>query len=203
MSTTPERVTEYKKYVWEFDPYPGDSTKPILIDGVEGDLPDYTRGEEITVEFLLWDSLLDRNDGSATALSGGTFGGAGGMTYGGAGGGTYGVNEAPESFTDRYKDLREYGDYAGAAAHGSSANHTPWYREQLPPGAPVDTIVVQVTPGPGIETANGFWGLILETTDNTALMENYARITFRFKMLAEASEYATHSDIENDLADTL
>jgi len=203
MSATPERVTEYKKYVWEFDPYPGDNTDPIEIDGVDGTMPEYKRGKEIDVTFLLWDSLLDRDDETASGLSGGTYGGAGGMTYGGAGGGTYGVNRAPRDYTDRYKSLREYGDYAGAAATGMSANHRPWYREQLPPAAPVDSIVVRLSPGDGIETAPGFWCLLQDVTDDTALYENYARITFNAVMLAEASEYATHSDIESALADTL
>lgn len=202
MSTTPERVRNYEKYVWEFDPYPTDSTDPLQIDGVDGNMPEYRRGKSVDLTFLLWDSLLDRDDVESTGLSGMTYGGAGGGTYGGAGGGTYGSDVEILDYTDRYKTLREYGDYAGAVATGMSANHRPWFREQLPPEAPVDTLVVRVSPGPGIETAPGFWCLLMDITDDTELFENYARVTFRVKMLAEASEYATHADIETDLGDT-
>lgn len=203
MSTTPEAIRNYEKYVWEFDPYPDDSTAPLQLDGVDGNMPEYKRGKEVEITFLLWDSVLDRGDETASGLSGGTYGGAGGMTYGGAGGGTYGVNRAPRDYTDRYRELRSYGDYAGAAASGKSANHRPWYREQLPPVADVDTLVVRITPGPGIESAPAFWCLLTDISDDTELYENYARVTFTVKMLAEAEEYATHSDIDADLGDTL
>lgn len=198
MSTSQDN---YKSHVWEFDPFPSDSTAPIEIDGVDGTVPEYRRGKDISITFLIWASPLDDTD--RTTGGGGTYGGGGGITYGGAGGGTYGANTRPLSFEERYEKLRQFGDYAGAAAHGMSANNQPWYREQLPPVAPVDSIVVRVTPGPGIDMAPGFWALLLDYTDDTDLKQNYARITFNMKMLAEASEYPSHDAIASELSDTL
>lgn len=200
-TTETDTVDRYDNYAWTVDPDPSGGDPPIWVDGVDGNMPEYRRGKEIDLTFLLWDSTL--NGRTVPNNSGGTLSGAGGFTWGGAGGATYGSTPSNPDYKTRYNRLRKYGEYAGAAAHGTSANHRPWYREQLPPSAPVDSIVVAIEPGQAIEDTPAFWALLTDITDDTDLMQNYARVTFRAVMLAEVSEYPTKSGLESALADTL
>lgn len=175
----------------------------IIADAMLGELPSYTRGDRTTVTLL-----FDGSTFGARSATGFTFGNDpvtnnGGTdtaaTWGGANGATYGGVVDDE--TERYRQLRDFGDYAGAAATGTSQTHVPWYREQLPSSAPVDSEVVALEPAPAIaDTVPGFWGLIVDVTDETRPTLTGHTLALELVVLAERGEYADHTALENDLA---
>lgn len=98
-----------------------------------------------------------------------------------------------------YESLRDYLDYAGASATGETVTHVPWYREQLPGRASVDSEVVAIIPSTDIDLP-GLWGLIVGGEDQTnAPMTNHVIVLDLF-VLAEFSEYADHAAVEQDLS---
>ena len=74
----------------------------------------------------------------------------------------------------RYEDLRDYLTYADAAEYRRGGSNRPLYSEKLPEEAPVESLVVPVTPGTGLRskfgtTVRGIWGVIIDGEDATFL----------------------------------
>lgn len=166
----------------------------IIANGVEEDMPEYQRGGDLTLTFLFWD------DAGMTGQAGLLFGDPDhGGTFGGDHGGTFGVDDDQGTHMDRYREARQFLDYAGSATVKQAMNGKPHYVERLPADAPVDSLVVAVEPGPGLEATNGFWGVVMGGDDSTRFVRDMAALQIDFKVLAERDDYLTRSDIEADL----
>jgi hypothetical protein len=80
-----------------------------------------------------------------------------------------------------------------------SLNGKPHYVERVPTDATVDSLVVAVEPGPGLEATRGFWGVVQGGDDQTRYVRDMAVLQLEFTVLAERHEYLTKNDIQNDL----
>ena len=101
-----------------------------------------------------------------------------------------------------FAELREYLDFADAAAYGTSITSVPYFREQLPSAAPVDSLVLKIVPSADLrgETVDGVWGLVVGGSDDRLPSLTRPRLTLNVFVLAEASEYADHTAVFDALA---
>lgn len=99
---------------------------------------------------------------------------------------------------DRYKALREYGDYAGAVAVETSVQGEAYVTERLDPAAPVDSLIVDVVPGADVDHTPGLWVAITGIEDQTTIPEDMAVLQVQADVIAEASDYADRSALLND-----
>jgi hypothetical protein len=167
----------------------------IIADALVESMPQYRRGEQTSMTFL-----FARGTYGATG-DGWTYGGTEGATWGGANGAVFGAADETNAHIERYRQLREYLDWAGAVAFGRSLDRVPWYREQLPARANVSSEVVALEPSPDLEDrVPGLWALIVGGRDETTLPGADHRITLDVIVLAELDEYADHTAVENDLS---
>lgn len=176
---------------WLIDPDRSDGG--IVANAVAEDMPEYTRGEDLTLTFLFWD------DAGMTHQAGFTLGDTDGATLGDQWGGVLGADDDFATHIDRYEAARQYLDYAGSASVNQAITGQPHYTERLPSGAAVSSIVVKLVPGPGLESTNGIWGIVMGGDDSTRFPRDMASLRMRFTVLAEASEYDTRSDIQSAL----
>lgn len=189
----PEQSTDY---TWRIDTVRPDGG--IIANGSEGDMPEYTRGESVSLTFTFWGD----GDGDIGSV-GGTFGGPAGMTFGGDGtGGTFGESALADHL-ERYEAARQYLDFAGAGSVNTSINGVPHFTERLPQSAPVESIVIPVKPGDANTATKGFWGFLKGGDDPTRYAGDVARLQMDFVVLAELDEYDTRADIRAALGGSI
>jgi len=101
-----------------------------------------------------------------------------------------------------YSGMLEYLDFADAADYGLTEANVPWYREQLPARADVDSLVVQLEPSSDLSSYDvpGFWGLVVGGDDSRETTLSQERLVLELFVLADAGQYTDHADIESDLA---
>jgi len=106
------------------------------------------------------------------------------------------------SSSSAYSGMLEYLDWADAADYGLTEVNVPWYREQLPARAAVDSLVVQLEPSTELSSYDvpGFWGLVTGGDDSRETTLSQERLVLELVVLADADQYTDHTDIENDLA---
>lgn len=103
----------------------------------------------------------------------------------------------------RYKNFRQYGDYAGSANVQQSIVGTPLITERVPQSAAVDSIILDLVPGADVDETPGVWAVITDMTDQTRLPADMARIDVSIKILAELSEYADRQALKDDMGGNL
>jgi len=106
------------------------------------------------------------------------------------------------SSSSAYSGMLEYLDFADAADYGLTEANVPWYREQLPARADVESLVVQLEPSTELSSYDvpGFWGLVTGGDDSRETTLSQERLVLELVVLADADQYTDHTDIENDLA---
>lgn len=161
----------------------------IVSNGIEGDVPDISRGEQVTLPFLFW------NEPIGTRRTGLTFGNSNGGTFGGSSGGTFGSRDTAGFYIRRYLEARKYLTESGPTAVGEGADGKPYVTETLPSGADVDSLVVGIKPGADYTGAQGFWGVVVGGDDPTRLPADICQLDLTFTVLAELNEFATRSDL--------
>lgn len=167
----------------------------ILADALSSEMPNYTRGGSVTLNFLFqqggrYDSArgLTYGDDDATSereSTGATYGGTQGAAYGTAGGYTA---------VGRYEAAREYLDYAGTVRSGTSLDGVPYYRESVS-AASVSSHVLAFEPLADIPALNGFWGVVSGGDDPTADPPAMYELKFEVFVLAERDEYESRSAV--------
>ena len=142
-----------------------DSTTPDQrADGLVGEVPDYTRGDEISLEFVF----------VASARSTG--------------------------YKTRYKNVREYLDYAGAISVEETANYEPAIFENVPSSASKPSVIVDFDPSPDIDAdIDGLWGAIVGGEDTTTIPTSNATLSLDVVVLGELSDYADRQAVKDDL----
>lgn len=170
----------------------------VAANQARADMPEYKRGDTVTIRFDFWDV----SEGSAEA--GFAFGGSHGGTFGGSYGGTFGGSTTVAGLTrdhlDRYRDVRQYLDYAGAATINRSIDGVPHVTERLPSKAEVSSIIVALQPGTAYTATPGFWGVVMDGDDPTRFADDLATLEIEFIVLAELEEYDSRSELKNDLS---
>lgn len=109
------------------------------------------------------------------------------------------IDDDTDDHIDRYRDLREYGDFAGSMSVSRSANGVPHYTERVPDSASVDTLVLDFDPGDDVTATDGFWGIVRRVDDPTRYPEDTARLDMSVVVLAELDEYDDLDALEDDL----
>ena len=109
------------------------------------------------------------------------------------------IDADPSGHIDRYRQLREYGDFAGSMTVNRSSNGVPHYTERVPTSAAVDTLVLDFVPGADVTATNGFWGIVRSMDDPTRYPNDTCRLDLTVVMLAELDEYADRTTLEDAL----
>lgn len=165
------------------------ANKSITPDAITGDWNNLTRGER--TRFRFW---FDADTSTSTSAAYGS------AVYGDT---SYGASTAElESKYTEWLQLQDFLDYSDAAAYGTSQNHRPWYREQLPADATVASIVLGIEPTQDLKDRGitGVWGIVVSGSDlRNSTLTNW-QIDLELFVLSEFSEYSDHADIESDLA---
>jgi hypothetical protein len=163
------------------------STGDIAVAGILESLPTIATGTEV--------SILVRVETIATAGStgetGGTFGTSSGFTYGGSGGALYGSLENSEPAAA----LEPYAELAGRVATGVDIDGKPYYREQLPSSASIDSLLLGVKPPQGSSEA-GFWGVLTGASDESPRSFAIRKFDLSVFMLGQYGDYADRADVE-------
>lgn len=185
-------------YEWKIHGRKDGSPVEIFAQGENTDMPEYTRGDTVSLEFVFW------ADSRYSAANGATYGGTTGFTYGGGTGAQYGIAGATQflGHIDRYEALREFGDYAGAAQAETALNGDVWFTEFIAADAPVDSLVLALEPGVELTATPGIWGLVESVDDATVYPESVAYLSMTVTVLAELTEYDSRTAMENDLKQT-
>jgi len=179
----------------------------IIADGLVDSFPQYQRGETTTLRFLFrsgssYGATAAGDDGWTYGNDPATSDGGDdhGATWGGQHGALFGPADKSNDDVERYRQLREYLDWAGASATGESYASVPWYREQLPSRADVASEVVAIEPPPALANElPGLWGLIVGGSDDSQ-RPGATIVSLDVLVLAERDEYDDHSALESDLA---
>ena len=93
----------------------------------------------------------------------------------------------------RYQTLRDLMEKAGAVATGTNSEGLPWYIEQHTG----DSLLLEITPGPDSTAAKGVWGVLTGGSDETSHPQSLCRLNLTVFILANQSDYATASDVED------
>jgi hypothetical protein len=160
----------------------------VISDALLDEVPEYRRGESRSFTF---------------AFDPGTYSiGSGGFRYGNAlwGGEVYDGGTGDGAF-DRYRAAREYLDWAGANATGTTITSVPWYREQLPSRADIDSTLVALVPSVDLRDEHrvpGLWGVITGGSDGTLPSLTGFEVTLEVFVLAELREYDDRAAVKTE-----
>ena len=99
------------------------------------------------------------------------------------------------SYITRYETVRQLLDHTNAVTWGVDADGIPWYEEDLPPTASLDSNIIKLAPESQPDFVRGMWALAVEGEDLTRFVAD-ANLRFDLVMLAEDTEYATREELE-------
>ena len=153
-----------------------------------------TRGESLSVRVLIGDSS-DAPEITTTVL-----GGVDGTTVGGVDGGTASTADTDPA-RQRYEELRQYGEFAGAATVERLIGGEVTIAESPQPAWPVDSHVVFIDTADSITTS--FWALITGYDDASRTRPLDARryiVSFELAFLADGAAYDSVDELKDDLA---
>jgi len=98
-----------------------------------------------------------------------------------------------------YDLFKDYEQYVGADTVGRLDNGDAWVRDASESHWPVTSNVVQVDFGSDLQDVDDVWAL-LTAIDDTSIRPQVFRFDVSYAPLAFLSDYATRSDLLNDLA---
>jgi hypothetical protein len=100
-----------------------------------------------------------------------------------------------------YDDLREVGRYTNDATvdTGVDIRGKPWYRERLHPSGGFSTALVKLSPSSNVGHIRDYWCVITDVSDVTNYVGAGERLEVELFVLAEASEYPSRSELEQEL----
>lgn len=169
------------------------------IDGIkvqhvaDDQLPTLTRGDEVTLPLLFEHrgetQVIEARD-SRYSLQ-------------------YSFNyEGPEArlpFEINYDNILDLIAYRGedVVRYGVGDRGEPWYRERLPPDAPVDSLVVPVDAPDDIAEDRSHWGIVVDGEDRTNPVSSQRRVDLTLFVLAERDAYETRADVEAAFGDEI
>lgn len=175
----------------------------VTADAITSDWPTLTRGEQQTVRF--WFDNPDGNgelvveDGETTTVPAGSTETVRHVRV--EDGGTFTVDGTLNVTEGGLFTLRKYLDWADAAGYGQGVNNVPWFRNQLPTGAGVESLVLGMKPNSDLRdrSVNGLWGLVTGGRDarNNTLTNWQLELTCF--VLADWDAYDSHAAVESDL----
>lgn len=105
-----------------------------------------------------------------------------------------------ETGGDNITILKDYEEHAGSFTTQDTLNNTQLYREHFSSSA-IDTLVVGIEPNDSLQDRDvgGVWGLITNAADTRPPPLSDKRYSIEVEILAEYSDYADHTAVENDL----
>jgi hypothetical protein len=162
----------------------------IIADALLDEMPEYRRGESRSFTFSF------RSDRYTTGDGGFQYGDAqwGTETYSGGSSGDSGA-------LTRYVAARELLEYAGAAATGTDIESVPYYREQLPARASIDSALVALVPSAGLQATpdvRGVWGVVVGGEDGSRAALSSFEVTLEVFILAEYGDYDGRQAVETE-----
>lgn len=100
-----------------------------------------------------------------------------------------------------YDTLLEYDEFAGKYSLSETLNSEQRYKERLPTGINIDSLVLEITPSPDLQSEHieGIWGIIENVSDDRPSALSINRITVEVQILAELEQYTDHTAVENAL----
>ena len=113
------------------------------------------------------------------------------------------IDDAVGDHISRYRELREYQDYAGSYTPSTSITGEPRFSERLPPSASVESLVVDLVPGPDVQETPGLWIIIDKVDDSTRFVQDTARQQIRGRVLGEHSDYQDRAAVKAALEDSV
>lgn len=165
-------------------------TADIFADALLDEMPEYRRGESRSFTFSF------RTDRYTTS--------SGGFRYGAAqwGTATYsGTTATGSGALARYVTARELLEYAGAVATGTDIDSVPYYREQLPTRATIDSALVGLVPSADLRATpdvRGVWGVVVGGEDGSREALSSFELTLEVFILAEYDDYNGREAVETE-----
>lgn len=155
------------------------SSDTIVVNGELSNYANTTFGETSSFEFYIYEDSSD-------------YGDIYGSVYG------YGL-----SAKKRYQILKDYLNYAGYSVADRTEGSV-YFNEQADfSRAPIDTLLVSIRPGNGVEEGRGIWGVITGGSDSTEVFGAQARIDLDVFVLAEFDDYDTEQAVRDEFEHTL
>jgi len=102
-----------------------------------------------------------------------------------------------------YNTLKEYQKYAGYTQVDRTLGDVFYHVTTDFSRSEIDSLVVKITPGESIDQARGVWGVITDIEDNTEIFGAIARVDVTVAVLADATEYDSHSEISDTFESNL
>lgn len=109
-------------------------------------------------------------------------------------------NSLSQSADDRYNELKELLKYAGYATTSQTLGSAYYTEPADYDRADVDTLLVYIRPGSGVDEARGVWGVVTGGSDDTEIFGAIARVNMTVFVLGEYDSPAlrTVSDVERE-----
>lgn len=107
------------------------------------------------------------------------------------------TRRAGEDPQERYEQLRQRLRYAHTVVNKTLIDGTPKFKVQREGTA--SDLVALFDPGFDVESGEGFWGLLTGYADASKLPGRWAVMELEVRVLADKSEYASDSEVINDL----
>jgi hypothetical protein len=105
-----------------------------------------------------------------------------------------GVGDAEE----RYNQVVEWGKYAGYATVNRTLSSV-YFKENDYPDADIDSLLVSIEPGDGVNQARGVWGIITGIDDSTEIFGAVARVDVSVTVLGQYDDYDDEAAVRAEL----
>lgn len=99
---------------------------------------------------------------------------------------------------ERYNQVVEWGKYAGYATVNRTLSGV-YFRENNYPDADIDSLLVSIEPGDGVDQARGVWGIITEIDDSTEIFGAVARVDVSVTVLGQYDDYDDEAAVRAEL----
>lgn len=109
------------------------------------------------------------------------------------------------TYRTRFEIARKLLEYAHQPVFGPEGDYegTPWYRENIPPAAPVDSQVVQLSPSEDLRDLSfgGVWALVTGGREQDVTFN--PKLELELFVLAADEDYTYRTDVESALGEAI
>ncbi|UBF23385.1 hypothetical protein HATV-3_gp35 [Haloarcula tailed virus 3] len=111
------------------------------------------------------------------------------------------VNGTVTTYGSIIELLNDFDNYAGSVATQEMLDGTIKYKEQLPVGAPVNSLLIGIKPSDDIRSQGvaALWGLVTDVVDTRPRALSINRFEIEVTVVSTFDEYATRSDVTSNL----
>lgn len=175
-------------------------TNEFIVNAITQDWPELQINDRTSIQLGIWtDGDLVVDSGETYTVESGTAEFYDSVTVNG----TLNVNGelVVGTANERYNEIAQYVDYGGQATVESSASNVPWYIEQLPSDARVNSIVMGFEPSSTLKSRgiNGFWGILEGGSDERNNTLTNHQLSLELTEFNRYSQYGSKDAVATDL----